>query len=77
MQAYSSDFQLIQSKFAAYLEKDVLQKVKCNSLDVYYIGLPVSKFADFERLLHLVTSGDLLHTVCSQEADESLLNRYE
>ena len=69
-------FKNIQLKFASYVKRDVLDKVKCNKLDIYYIGLPVSKFPDFNRLVHLITSGDLLHTVSAQEADESLLNRY-
>ena len=42
-------------------------------MDIYYTGLPNRKFKDFTKLVSYVIDGELLNTIASQEADETIL----
>ena len=66
-------FDVLKSRFTSYVKNEVLTHVNCDNLDLYYIGLPTSDFEDFDRIIQLITSGDLLHKMAKLEADEALL----
>ena len=63
----------LKKNFQLYINEEVLSQVKCKNMDIYYTGLPDHEFKDFTKLVSYVTNGELLKTIASQEANETIL----
>ena len=48
---------------------------KQKSSEVFYTGLPTTKFPDFEKLIQYVIGGELLNNIAKHEANEQILTQ--
>ena len=48
---------------------------KQKSSEIYYTGLPTTKFPDFEKLIQYVIGGELLNNIAKHEANEQILTQ--
>ena len=71
--SFDNALSTLKRNFQSYINREVLTQVKCKNMDIYYTGLPNRKFKDFTKLVSYVIDGELLNTIASQEADETIL----
>lgn len=64
----------LQERFGKYIKITVLQKVQLADMEIFYIGIPVKKFPDFDKLTRYIVSGELLKKIADNEANEQILN---
>ena len=69
--SFEDALEQLKTSFGKYITTDVLSKVDLRDMEIFYIGIPPRKFADFARLVNYVLGGELLTQIGASEANEA------
>ena len=50
----------VKEQFREFVNTKVLSQVNMSEMEIYYIGLPISKYTDFNRIVARILNGSLL-----------------
>ena len=53
-------FTKVKEQFREFVNTKVLSQVNMSEMEIYYIGLPISKYTDFNRIVARILNGSLL-----------------
>jgi len=74
---FEEGLQLLQKTFRDYIKTQVISKVDMQDLEIFFIGLPPRKFPDFERMVQLLLSGEVMERIGAFEPLESLIPEFQ
>jgi len=76
--SFESALEKLQETFGKYIKVTVLQKVQLADMEIFYIGIPVKKFPDFDKLTQYIVDGkQMLSKAAENEANEEILKKTE